>query len=139
MKKWISLLAFALVFAAATVAQASELDNEDAVKNAQRLAKNLPQTLVVRKDAMGNVSVLHSKDLLQEGASIDESKFIDLKDADGRRELDGDSSSSGWYFYWNYNYNYYYPTYYYGNYYYYYQQYYSYSYNNNWYYWYRWY
>ena len=140
MKKWFSLLALALAFAAVSTAHASELDNEESVKNARRLAKDLPQTLVVRKDALGNVSVLHSKELLKEGSVIDESKFIDLKNADGARgELDGDSSASGWYFYWNYYYNYAYPTYYYGNYYYYYQPYYSYNYNNYWYSWYRWY
>jgi hypothetical protein len=141
MKKLISLMALALVFAAATVAHANgELDNEEQIKNAQRMAKDLPQTLVVKKDALGNVSVLHSKELLADGAQIDESKFIDLKNADGKRgELDGDSSASGWYFYWNYYYNYSYPTYYYGNYYYNYQPYYNYYYNNCWYSWYRWY
>ncbi len=142
MKKLLSLMALALVFAAASAAHANgELDNEEQIKNAQRMAKDLPQTLVVKKDALGNVSVLHSKELLAEGAQIDETKFVDLKDTDGKRgELDGDSSASGWYFYYNYYFNYsYYPTYYYGNYYYYYQPYNNYYYNNCWYSWYRWY
>ncbi len=137
--KLFSVLALALLASLPVVAQAGELDNEDQVKNAQRFAADLPQTLVVRVDAAGKVAVLHSNEKLNAGATVDESKFVEMNATDTMRsELDKDSSSSGWYFYWNY-YNYYYPTYYYYGYNYYYQPYYSYYYNNCQYYWYRWY
>lgn len=130
------LMAFAIL-ATFSVAQASELDNEDQVKNAQRFAKDLPQTLVVRVEDNGNVAVMHSKQALIGGQGLD-GKFTAVKKTDKMRgELDGDSSSSGWFFYW-YNYSYSYPTYYYYGYNYSYQSYYSYYYNNSWYYWYRW-
>lgn len=129
-------LAFALL-ATAPLAQASELDNEDQVKNAQRFAAGLPQTLVVRKDQAGNVAVFHSKEKLEAGALLDDSKFVSMKPTDKMNELDGDSSKSGWYFYW-YNYSYSYPTYYYYGYNYSYQPYYNYYYNNCWYSWYSW-
>jgi hypothetical protein len=132
------LTVLALAVLALPVAQANELDNENQVKNAQRFAADLPQTVVVREDAQGNVAVMHSSAKLIAGAeaSLDDSKFVPVKKAG--KELDGDSSKSGWYFYW-YNYNYsYYPAYYYYGYNYYYQPYYNYSYNNYTYYWYSW-
>lgn len=132
--KLLSVLALAVL--ALPVAHASELDNENQVKNAQRFAADLPQTVVVREDASGNVAVLHSAEKLTAEAQIDESKFVPVKKAG--KELDADSSKSGWYFYW-YSYNYsYYPAYYYSGYNYYYQPYYNYSYNNYTYYYYRW-
>lgn len=131
---------FALLIAllVAPFAQANELDNEKSVTNAQRLAAKLPQTLVVRKDAQGNVSVLHSNKALKPGAKLDDSQFVAVKNTDKQSELDNDSSTSGWYFYWN-NYSYSYPTYYYYGYTYNYRPYYSYSYGYYNYYWYRWY
>lgn len=130
---------FALLIAllVAPFAQANELDNEKSVTNAKRLAANLPQTLVVRKDAQGNVSVLHSNKALKPGAKLDDSKFVAIKNTD-KQELDRDSSTSGWYFYWN-NYSYSYPTYYYYGYNYNYRPYYSYNYGYYNYYYYRWY
>ena len=141
MKKLFAIMALALLVPAFTV-HASELDNENKIKNAKRLAANLPQTLVVKKDlTTGVVSVFHSADLLKEGTPVqlDDSKFVPMKATDSmRQELDQDSSTSGWYYYW-YNYSYSYPTYNYYGYNYYYQPYYNYSYNNCNYYWYRWY
>lgn len=134
--KLLTILALAAL--ALPVAQANELDNENQVKNAQRFATDLPQTVVVREDAQGNTAVFHSAEKLVAGAAaqLDDSKFVPVKKAG--KELDGDSSKSGWYFYW-YNYNYsYYPAYYYYGYNYYYQPYYNYSYNNYTYYWYSW-
>jgi hypothetical protein len=132
------LLALALL-AALPVAQANELDNEKQVTNAQRFAADLPQTLVVREDAQGNVAVFHSVEKLEAGspALLDDSKFVPMKKTDKMSELDGDSSKSGWYFYW-YNYSYSYPTYYYYGYSYAYQPYYNYYYNNCYYRWYSW-
>lgn len=134
--KLLTILALAAL--ALPVAQANELDNENQVKNAQRFAADLPQTVVVREDAQGNVAVMHSPAKLTAGSEslIDDSKFVPVKKAG--KELDSDSSKSGWYFYW-YNYNYsYYPAYYYYGYNYYYQPYYNYSYNNYTYYYYSW-
>lgn len=131
------LTVLALAVLALPVAQASELDNENQVKNAQRYAADLPQTVVVREDAQGNVAVYHSAEKLLGGlkSHIDDSKFVPVKKAG--KELDGDSSKSGWYFYW-YNYSYSYPTYYYYGYNYYYQPYYNFYYNNYTYYYYSW-
>src|SRR6218665_1278912 len=131
------LTVLALAVLALPLAQANELDNENQVKNAQRLAADLPQTVVVREDASGNVAVMHSAEKLAAAAAqLDDSKFVAVKKAG--KELDGDSSKSGWYFYWyNYSYNYY-PAYYYSGYNYYYQPYYNYSYNNYTYYYYSW-
>lgn len=137
MKKLFSVMALALL-ASVSVAQANELDNE--VKNAQRFAAELPQTVVVRTDAAGVVSVMHSKDLLPGApAELADANFFTVAANDRvKGELDGDSSTSGWYFYWNY-YNYSYPSFYYYSYNFYYQPYYSYSYNNCYYTYYRWY
>lgn len=136
MKKILAVMTFAIL-ATFSAAQGSELDNENVVKNAQRLAQDLPQTLVVRKAVDGSVAVMHSREALAGGQGID-GRFIPVNKTDRMRgELDGDSSSSGWYFYW-YNYSYSYPTYNYYGYNYYYQPYYSYQWGNYWYYWYRW-
>jgi hypothetical protein len=129
-------MALAMMVAFST-AHANELDNENQVKNAQRLAAHLPQTLVVREDANGNVAVLHSAEKLVPGVKLDDSKFVQMNKTDKMKELDGDSSASGWYFFW-YNYSYSYPTYYYYGYTYYYRPYYSYYYNNCQYRWYNW-
>lgn len=128
--KLFSVIAFAFL-ATFSVAQANELDNENQVKNVQRLAAGIPQTLVVRTDANGQVAVLHSAEKLEAGAQLDDSKFVPMKANQkmAKSELDNDSSKSGWYFYW-YNYSYSYPTYYYYGYSYYYQPYYNYYYNN---------
>ena len=136
--KLFSVMALALL-ASLSVAQANELDNEGQVTNAQRnAAANLPQTLVVREDAAGNVAVFHSAEKLAPGARLDDSQFVAMAKTDKmKKELDGDSSKSGWYFFW-YNYSYAYPTYYYYGFNYYYQPYYNYYYNNCWYRWYSW-
>lgn len=138
MKKLLSMMALALLASVGTV-HAGELDNEDQVKNAQRYASDLPQTVVVRKDADGTVSVMHSASLLPAGTKqVDDSKFVKMAANDKLRgELDGDSSSGNWFFYWNYN-NYSYPSFNYWGYNYYYQPYYNYynGYSN--YYFYRW-
>ncbi len=134
MKKILMAMAILATF---SVAQASELDNEDQVKNAQRFAKDLPQTLVVRVQDNGTVAVMHSNELLAGGQGLDGKFTVVNKTEKVRGELDGDSSASGWYFYW-YNYNYSYPTYYYYGYNYSYQPYYSYYSNYSWYYWYSW-
>ena len=135
------LLTLGLLALVAPQSNARELDNETQVKNAQRLAANLPQTLVVKEDANGTISVFHSASNLKPGAesSLDDSLFVNMKATDSMSELDRDSSTSGWYFYWNRN-NYWYPTYYYYGYRYYYQPYYSYYnyYNNCSYRWYGW-
>ena len=136
------LLALALILPAAFV-QANELDNENGVKNAQRHAADLPQTMVMQVNkTTGQVSVLHSdKKLAAKAMDFSKAKFTAMKATDKQhKELDNDSSSSGWYFYWN-NYSYSYPTYYYYGYTYYYQSYYNYynPYNNCNYYYYRWY
>lgn len=133
------LLLLALTLAPFTAFAGGELDNE--TKNAKRIAAQyLPQTLVVKVDAAGAVSVLHSNDALVAGANtlLDDSKFIPMKNTDSMKELDKDSSTSGWYFWW-YNQSYNYPAYNYYGYSYYYQPYYNYSYNGCNYYWYRWY
>lgn len=134
------LALFALVLPVMPAFADGELDNEDQITNQQRLAQNLPQTLVVRVNKVdGSVGVLHSREALND-TSIDLSNaaFVAMKSTDSMNELDGDSSSSGWYFYW-YNYNYAYPTYNYYGYQYNYSPYYNYSYGNYYYYWYRWY
>lgn len=140
MKKYLSILALALL-ASVSVAQAGELDNEDGIKNAQRFASDLPQTVVVKKAADGSTSVLLSKDLIAKGTqTLDESKFVAMAaNQKIRGELDGDSSSGNWFFYWN-NYSYNYPTFNYWGYNYYYQPYYNYynPYNYSYYYFYRW-
>lgn len=141
--KMFSVMALALM-ASVSVANASELDND--VSNAQRFAAELPQTVVVKKDAAGQVSVMHSASLLEAApAALPDANFVTVGEKDRvKGELDGDSSSSGWYFYWNY-YNYSYPSYYYYNYtysysyQYTYQPYYNYYYNNCYYTYYRWY
>lgn len=140
MKKYLSILALALM-ASVSVAQGSELDNEDQIKNAQRFASDLPQTVVVKKAADGTTSVLLSNELLAKGTqNLDESKFVAMASNQKiRGELDGDSSSGNWFFYWN-NYSYSYPTFNYWGYNYYYQPYYNYynAYNYSTYYFYRW-
>lgn len=130
------VLALALLLPVSAIS--SELDNEP--KNQERLAQNLPQTLVVRVNTIdGTTSVLHSKEALVPGAAdLANATFVEMKATDTMQELDSDSSTSGWYFYW-YNYNYAYPAYYYYGYTYYYQPYYSYAWGNYYYYWYRWY
>jgi hypothetical protein len=149
MKKFLSILALALVAsvsAAISPVHANELDNEDQVKNAQRFAADLPQTVVVKKSADGTVSVLQSKELIQAGVKLPATAQFAAIDASGnvRKELDGDSSTGNWFFYFNnfnnfnYGYNYFYPTYNYFGYNYFYQPYYNYSWNNSWYSYYRW-
>jgi hypothetical protein len=127
------LLALALMAPMASV-YANELDNEDQVKNAQRHAGDLPQTLVMQVNkTTGAVSVLHSNQkLAAKSMDFKSAKFVAMKATDKTHgELDNDSSSSGWYFYYT-NYNYSYPTYYYYGYQYNYQPYYNYynAYNN---------
>jgi hypothetical protein len=140
MKKLLSILALALLASASTV-QAGELDNEGQISNAKAHALDLPQTVVVRKDADGTVSVLHSTELLPAGpVKFDDSKFVKMaSNAKMKGELDGDSSSGNWFFYWGNN-NYFYPTFNYWGYNYNYQPYYNYynNYNYSNYYFYRW-
>ena len=141
MNKFLMILTLAV---AAPLAFANELDQD--VSNQQRMAKDLPRTLVVRvNDKTGEVAVLHSEKVLAQEAklNLDDAKFVSVNSQGMRSELDRDSSTSGWYFYW-YNYSYYsnyyyYPAYYYGGYNYYYRPYYNYYWNNCNYYWYRWY
>lgn len=134
MKKLLSIMALALL-ASASSAFAGELDSEEQVKNAERLAADLPQTLVVRvNEKDGSVAVLHSKEKLPAGveAKFEDAQFqVVANNTPPQNELDRDSSASGWYFYWNYNYSYNYgfngyPYYYYYGYNYQYSQYYSY-------------
>lgn len=122
---------FALILGLAAPASngmASELDHEDQVKNAQRHAADLPQTLIVRKNKLdGSVAVHHSLRRLapEASASPKNLKYRPMKSTDRvRNELDGDSSRSGWFFYW-YAYSYYQPAYYYFGYNYYYRPYYT--------------
>ena len=131
------LLLLALTLAPFMAMASGELDNE--TKNAQRMAQNLPQTLVVKVDAAGAVSVLHSKLEIAAGdvSVLDNANFVPMKNTDSMKELDKDSSTSGWYFWW-YNYSYSYPVYNYYGYSYYYQPYYNYSSDGCDYYWYRW-
>ncbi|MGZ3712683.1 MAG: hypothetical protein ACXVBE_13045 [Bdellovibrionota bacterium] len=123
-------------------ARAHELDNESEVKNRQRISRDLPQTLVVRKDHQGHVSVMHARGHIAKGPQqFDPKAFRQVANSKPPRELDRDSSSSGWYFWWNTGYTQSYPTYYYygysygyTSYYYYYNpydqcQYYYYGYN----------
>jgi len=145
MKKLFAILSLALSLAAATTAVANdELDNEKNVINAEQraLAQNLPATLVVRINKVdGSVSVLHSDKILTsaDSSEVSDASFVEMKATDTmQKELDKDSSTSGWYFYW-YNYSYTYPSYYYYGYTYNYQSYYNYSWGNYSYYWYRWY
>ncbi len=106
-------------------AQANELDNE--VVNAERGALSLPQTLVTRKDAGGQVAILHASERLAKTPANFSANAFQVNNTT-KAELDRDSSRSGWYFYWNYyGANYYsQPTYYYGGYNYTYVPYYSY-------------
>jgi hypothetical protein len=136
MKK-LAILALLLI-APYAPAFAGELDNEERVKNAQRLAQNLPQTLVVRVSESGSVAVMHSNESLPGGAGMESGAFVEMTASDRMRgELDGDSSSSGWYFYWN-NFSYTQPVYFFYGFHFYYQPYHSFHYNNHWYHWYRW-
>jgi len=109
-------------------ARANELDHEDQVRNAQRHALDLPQTLVVRKNKLdGSVAVYHSARKLAPESAVSPRnfKYIPMKSTDRlRNELDRDSSKSGWFFYW-YAYSYYQPAYYYFGYNYYYHPYYT--------------
>ena len=121
-----SLFATSLVGAAA---QASELDSEAKVTNEQvALAKDLPATLVIRKnEATGEVQVMHSAAKLEASpatlAEVANGNFVKADAAQAATgELDQDSSRSSWYYCWNYGYNY--PQY----------NYYGYSYNYNYYY-----
>lgn len=141
-----SFIAFILSLAAlAPSAFASELDQEGSVTNVeqQRLAANLPATIVVRVDQRDqSVAVLHSQAALPVGIDAkvlaEDSNFSPMSvDQTVRGELDRDSSASSWYFSFN-NYNCYAPTYYYYGYYYRYQPYYKYTYNYFHYYFYRW-
>lgn len=137
MKKLFSILTLAFL-ATFSVAQASELDNENEVKNQQRFAADLPQTLVVRVAQDGTRAVMHSNELLSKDVKVDGAKFVEMKATDRMgSELDKDSSTSGWFFYWT-NYSWYYPTYAYYGYNYYYQPYYNYYAYGYSYYYYRW-
>ena len=117
---------------------ANELDRD--ILNQQRLAKDLPKTLVVRVEkTTGAVSVLHSRLALSTSEAPADDKFVPMKTTDiMKHELDMDSSTSGCFFYW-WNSSYYYPAYNYGGYNYFYQPYYSYNWGNYYYSWYSWY
>lgn len=104
--------------------QTGELDNESKVTNEQlKASKELPQTLVVRKnDVTGEVQVMHSAEKLSGTADqsvVTSSNFVKVDASQVvTGELDQDSSRSSWYFcfnngwnypqynYWGYNYNY---------------------------------
>jgi hypothetical protein len=131
MKTMLLSAALGLVFANTALAAPGELDRETPVSIEQaRLAKDLPQTLVVRvNSATGETQVLHSKTLLaQDSASAQAvigGKFTQLsKSQRPQNELDRDSSTSSWYFSCQPWYGGYYPTY----------QYYGYSYSYSYYY-----
>jgi hypothetical protein len=130
MKSVLVALMLSLLIPASPV-QANELDREDQIKNAERHAADLPQTLIVRKNKLdGSVAVHHSlRKLAPETSSAPKHlKYVPMKATDRvRNELGGDSSKSGWFFYW-YAYSYYQPAYYYFGYNYYYQPYYTFHY-----------
>ncbi|MGZ3718385.1 MAG: hypothetical protein ACXWR1_08720, partial [Bdellovibrionota bacterium] len=105
----------------------------------------LPQTLVVRRDRLGNVAIYHSDEKLQEGRPLTRSLPFTSRFKTKAEDETG-AQWSGWNFYWNFGYPYAYPTYgfynpYYGfRYNYYYSPYYSYfdPYDHFYYYYYGW-
>ena len=87
---------------------ANELENEATVTNQQiAAAKDLPKTLVVRRDSSSNsVSVLHSEVNLDASTSSFErvrvAEFVTMKANERmRKELDRDGSKSSWFFFFN--------------------------------------
>lgn len=137
--KSILMFIFALLLMPTQFAFSNELDRD--LKNQQRLAQDLPQTLIVRiNNISGDVAILNSNERLSTDARPDDSAFVTLKSTDTlRSELDRDSSTSGWFFFWGHH-SYRYPTYRYWGYNYYYHPYYNYynPYSNCYYYWYSW-
>lgn len=147
----------ALIVMGASFAYASELDNEKQITNVMERAKDLPATLIMRKnEKTGQVEVAHLKQTVGE-AQLTEKEAMEMAftsvaenqtyKQENFSELDSDNSRESWYFYYgygygyNYNYGYswygYYPTYnYYGAYYPYYP-YYNYNYGGYAYYYYR--
>jgi len=108
------------LFLGSYVVFAGELDNEPVNVAMKAHAKDLPGTVVVRTDAEGNVSVYHSKEVLDKSDEAREmilkAGFINIKKNEimegkvvASNELDNDSSTGSWYFYYGYYpcYNYY--------------------------------
>lgn len=127
-------------------AQAHELDKEIPVSTEQAaLAKNLPQTVVIRvKAGTQEAEVLQSKQVLSATdatkKTLANAKFKKIA-ANGevaKGELDQDSSTSSWYFWCNPYGGYYYPNYYYYGYTYNYSMTYNYYYGGYYYSYYRW-
>lgn len=108
-------LALALSFTAPT--WANELDNEQGVINQQKLAKDLPATVVVRvNEKTGKTEVLQTSEKItasvngQKAITALSSQFVAIEE--GSRlpitpngELDRDTSRSAWYLYFNWGYN----------------------------------
>lgn len=126
------ILSVFMLFGVAQV-QADELDNEKQVTNIADRTKDLPATLIVRKnEKTGEVEVAHLKqEVIEQNldkAVSDEVSFTlvatdKIYSENNFGELDSDNSRESWYFYFGYTWNNFYPTYnYYGSYY----QYYSY-------------
>jgi len=118
-------------FAGATENASPTAATPQNLKMAKRFAQQLPQTLVVRRDRMGNIAIYHSQKMIPAGKQVGQQMQFSSQFNKKPPQRDTDLTSSQNYPFWNFWWNIYnpyaYPTYYYSN------PYYGYNYSYNYY------
>src|SRR5258708_3584149 len=102
MKKIFATLIFSLLTVISTAGAANRTVAEPPgqLEMAQRFSVYIPQTLVVRRDRLGNVAIYHSDEKLAQGRPLSQSLPFTSR-FNTKPENEPGSQWSGWNFYWN--------------------------------------